>query len=380
MGKAKIDKRILSIIRRQEQMFIRSISLVSVGIAILYISGFIWRSKYYQALGIPASMIEVNFPMVMIPSIHITVFLAQVILSFLGVNYYNFYKRERRARRAKIMGITEPLDLIVDFGLQKNVKLGRQKKNNQVVLYDFLHEYMARPEHKESDWKFDIKEFDKEALQLFPDIPTEIRESFVWYELQILCMDSDELRDAIQDSIGSYPEGSKLFERLNLWFCYGWLILIVSIGIFWSRTALQPLIYAALGVGIGFALAELSQREDRYQFWSMLWISVFLLFVLNAVDGRITARSDIANARLPIATVSTKNGEDEKGFLLASFSHGYFMAPLDPNETYRLIMIEKDEVRTIGFKRISSLIKSIENNDQYLKKLMQKDVDTLSEK
>ena len=164
------------------------------------------------------------------------------------------------------------------------------------------------------------------------------------------------------------------------WFFYGWFILIVSVGIFWSRSALQTIIYAALGVGIGFALAELSQREDRYQFWHMLWISVFILFTLNSVDGHITARSDIANARLPIATVSTKNGEDEKGLLLASFSHGYFMAPLDPNETYRLIMIEKNEVRTIGFKRISSLIKSIENNDQYLKKLMQKDVDTLSEK
>lgn len=377
MGNAKIDKRILSSVRRQERNFIRSISLISVGIAILYVSGFIWRREYYQALGIPASMVEVKFPIVLIPAIHINIFLAQVVLSFLSVKYYNFYKRKRRARRAKLMGITEPLDLIVDFGVQKNVNLGRQKKTNQVVLYDFLREYLERPEQKKSDWKFDIKEFEKEALQIFPDIPTEIRGSFVWYELQILVMDSDELGETIRDSLGYYPEGSKLFERLHSWSLYGWFVLIISIGIFWSRSALQPLIYAVLGVGIGLALAELSRRNDRFQFWHMLWISVILLFALNAIDGYITARADLVNARLPIATFSKRNGEEEKGLLIASFSDCYFMVPLDANDVYRRIKIEKNEVRSISFTTVSWLLKSLEHNDQYLKTLIQKNEDIL---
>ena len=90
MVKAKIDKAILSSVRQKERAFIRSISLISAGIGILYVSGFIWRISYYQKLGIPASMVEIPFPMVLIPKIHITVFLAQVILGFIGASYYEF--------------------------------------------------------------------------------------------------------------------------------------------------------------------------------------------------------------------------------------------------------------------------------------------------
>lgn len=380
MVKAKIDKRILSRVRQKERTFIKSISLISAGIGILYVSGFIWRCSYYQALGIPASMVEVQFPMVLIPKIHITLFLSQVILTFLAFSYHEFYKREKRARRAKLMGIAEPLDIIVDYGIKQHLKSNSPKKTNQVVLYDFLHEYIARPEHKESDWKFDIKEFEKfekEALPLFTDIPPEIRGSFTQYELQLLIMDSDQRSEAIRDSLGSYPEGSKLFERLSLWCVYGWIILIVLMAIFWSHGALKPLIYAALGVGVGFALEKLARSEDRFQFWHMIWISVFLLFALNHFDGSITARADLSNDRLPIATFSKRNGQEEKGLLIASFSDCYFIVPLDANDVFRRIKIEKDEVRSISFTRLSWIRKSIEHNEQYLKALIQKNEDIL---
>lgn len=377
MVKAKIDKAILSSVRQKERAFIRSISLISAGIGILYVSGFIWRISYYQKLGIPASMVEIPFPMVLIPKIHITVFLAQVILGFIGASYYEFYKREKRTRRAKLMGIAEPLDIIVDYGIKQHLKSNSPKKTNQVVLYDFLHEYIARPEHKESDWKFDIKEFEKEVLPLFTDIPPEIRASFTQYELQLLIMDSDQRSETIRDSLGSYPEGSQLFERLNYWSVRASIILIILIGIFWSRDVIQTAFYAALGVGVGLALAKFARGVDRFQFWHMLWISVVLLFLLNGIDGYITARTNLVNVRLPIATFSKRNGQEEKGLLIASFSDCYFMIPLDANDVFRRVKIEKDEVRSISFTRLSWILKSIEHNEQYLKSLIQKNEDIL---
>ena len=379
MEDLKIDNRIIAGVRRQERVFLRNISLISGVIAILYVSGFTWRCAYYHALGIPASMVEVPFPMVLVPRVHVTVFLAQVILTFLAVGYYNFYKREKRANRAKLMGITEPLDLIVNYGLRRSVKSAGKAKTNQVILYDFLREYVVRPDHQESDWRFDIKEFDKEAVELFPDMPPEIRRSFVWYELQLLVLDRGEMAETIRDSLGSYPEGSKLFDKLTSSLVYAWFPMVVLAAMYWSFEILKPILYGALGVGVGLALATFVHREDRYQFWHMLWISVVLLIVLNAIDGHTTARADLKGPNLPIATISTKSGQEQKGLLLASFSDGYFLVPLDANDVYRRIKIQKDEVRSISYTTVSWLLKSLEATKEQLQTHLQKTDEFLNE-
>ena len=306
------------------------------------------------------SMVEIQFPKVLIPTTNIICYISHVILTFLFVSYYGFYRREKRKQRAKKMGIIEPIEIIVDYGLKINEKLKDSSKTNQVALYNYFYEYLARPEHKESDWKFDIKDFEKEALPLFTDIPSEIRGSFILYELKLLAMESEELRETIRDSIGYLPEGSKLFDKIMTWLFYVWIIIILLMGIFWSPNVFQPVLYAILGVGVGFALGKLNRSEDRYQFWHMIWFSVIILFVNSHYDGYLFARSDLLNSRLPIATFSKINGDEEKGILIASFSDCYFIIPSDPNYIFRRIKIEKSDVRSINYITADWLIKEIQ--------------------
>lgn len=363
------NDRILTKVRLQEKYFVRSISLVSIGICILYISGLIWRISYYKYFGIPSSMIEIPFPIVLIPKPNIVCFLFNLIFTYLIFSYHGFYQREKRSQRAKKMSIKGPLKILVDYGFRNNEKFKDSKKSNQDVLYDFFYKYLDRPENKGSDWTFDIKEFQKEALPLFSDIPYEIKESFILYELKLLAMDSVEYRDTISDSIGSLPEGSKIFEKFSICYSCIWIILILIFGIFWAPNLLHTLLCGLIGFGVGIAILKLSKVEKRYQLWHMIWLTVIILFIINHLDGYITARWVVLNSRLPIATFSTKKDENVEGLLIASFSDCYFIIPYEPNDVFRRIKIEKDEVRSISLTNLYLLRKKLEYKKQNLKNL-----------
>lgn len=360
MGQTKTDKRIFGHIQRQERRILRSLSLISVVTAILYACGVVWRTFYYQALGIPVSIIDFPFPIILIPKADLIVFISQGMLSFLAVKYYSFYQQQKRLERAKTMGISQPLDLIVSYAAQNNVKYPNTEKRNTTVLYDFFIEYIKKNKKNKSDWEFDITEFESEALKLFPDLPHQIKDSFVRYELQLLIMDSQELKETIGDSIGSFPRSSKMFDMINNSLLYMWILFCVATAVFLTADILWTLLYAALGVGVGYILAKLSEREDRYQLWHTIWVAVILLIILNAISGYVTAKSNLKNLLFPIATITLTNGTEHNGLLLGSFSDGYVITEVDDNDFYKLRKIHKDAIASVSIQTIGRLLRNLE--------------------
>jgi len=343
-----VNKGILKKVQHKEHEVIKNISWISISISFLYMCGYAWRVAYYGRLGVPVSFIDFNFPEILIPKPRLLAFIAQFLLTFLYAKYHSMYEKEKRLQRANKMGIDRPLNIILDYSQRKNaIESSKAKKTNHEVFYGFLSVYVKEKTENNPDWKFDLEVFGHEVLKLFPDIPNDIEGAFVSYELQLLCMDSKELRETVADSVGASPQSSGVFTKLILYFFYTWVIISIIGIILYGSDALWTLIYSVSGIGLGYALYKITEYEDRFHLWQIIWASIIVAIILSTIDGRITAMSSLKRLALPIVTITRINGNGQKGILLAHFDDGYVIFPYDSNDHHNIMKIHTHQVASV---------------------------------
>jgi len=153
-------------------------------------------------MGVPVSMIDFPFPEILIPKINMIVFILQVFYVVAYEKYYSFFTKSKRLKRAKDMGIEAPLDNLNDYAFQSN--LSSPDKTNYQVIMEFLANYVITNNKDNPQWEFKREEFEDKALDLFQDIPSELKSSFISYSINIYTMDETERDQTLKDVLG-YP-------------------------------------------------------------------------------------------------------------------------------------------------------------------------------
>ena len=377
MTSALTEDRILGHVRKQERNLLRSISWISIGIAILYVCGYMWRVCYYVRLGIPVSFVDFPFPEILIPKPHLFAFMVQALFVIGYESYNKFYIREKRLQRATAMGIDAPLEKLHDYAFQKN--LSSPNKINYEVFVEFLTEYIKANYKDDAQWKFNRDDFDSNALKLFENIPYGLKSSFVSYCLQFFDMDKSKTEQTIKDAVGFPPEGSKIYEKIQivvLWLFISWFIVAIIFGI---PGVLLTTIYMVLGVIVGVFLIKVSKVKARWQMWHSILISIIILVALNGIDGYLTAQYKLKNNGFLLAKIVKTDGKEQIGLLLGSFNDGYILAVSDPNDIYNLRKFHKHSVVSLNYttmrrlnQSMDKLKKQIEENKKELQALNEK--------
>ncbi len=368
------DNKILERVRRQERNLLRSISWISLCIALLYVCGYVWRSWYYARMGIPVSMIDFPFPEILIPKMHLFIFIVYALFVILYESYSNFFIKSKRLHRAKAMGIDAPINKLQDYAFQSNS--GSPDKTNYQVIMEFLANYIATNSKDNPQWQFKRDEFDKKALELCQDIPIELKSSFISYSTKFYCMDETEQNQTIKDVIGWPAEGSKIYEKIQMAIGCLFLLLVIIVVIFIRSQdiidIILSLIYMVMGVLVGCFLVKVSKVEARWQMWHSVLISVMVMLVLNGIDGYVTAGIELKNGNLPIVKIIKTDGDEQKGLLLGSFTDGYIIAFSDPNDCYRHTKIHKQAVESISWITLNLLNTEREKTNKELENLNNK--------
>ena len=376
------DNKILGRVRRQERNLLRSISWISLGIATLYVCGYVWRSCYYNRMGIPVSMIDFPFPEILIPKQNLFVFIVQALLTIAYENYSNFFIKNKRLHRAKAMGIDAPINMLHDYAMRSNS--GSPDKTNYQVIMEFLVNYIATNSKDNPQWQFERVEFDNKALELFQDIPPELKSSFISYSIKFNVMDKTEQNQTIKDALGWPPEGSKIYETIQKVLFWLVPLVVVFAIIIRSQDIILALIYGIIGILIGYYLVKVSKVEARWQMWHSVLISVIVLLVLNGIDGYVIAGAALKTGQLPIVRIIKTDGDEQNGLLLGSFNDGYIIALFEPNDFYRHMKIHKQAIESISWttvymlnkerKKINIELENIKNEMENLKKKMSQEV------
>lgn len=349
------DNEILGLVKRQELNLLKSFSWISLGIAVLYLSGYIWRCAYYTRMNVPVSMIDFPFPEILIPKLPLISFITNAVLLILSEYYSNFHIKTKRSYRAKAMGIDVPIDQVEDYGLQKN--LITPDKTNFEVFYEFSAKYFNEKFKDDSEWKFDKSAFKKEVLKLLNDIPDKLEDAYIDYSLKLLIMATPELDQTLKDVIGFPPQGSKLFEKIIYSFSFFWAILLLISIIQGSQIVICSIIYAILGVFAGLFIVKMSNVEDRSQMWHCVLICLVVILILNGIDGYVTAGTNIKKKYLPVVKIIKTNGDEQEGLLLGSFSDSYIILPFDPNDIYKHTKIHKQAIDSISWTTVNRMNK-----------------------
>ncbi|MFC1782431.1 hypothetical protein ACFL02_02465 [Planctomycetota bacterium] len=303
-------------------------------------------------------MIDFPFPEILIPKINMIVFIVQAFYVIAYEKYYSFFIKSKRLYRAKAMRIDAPIDKLQEYAIQSNSS-STDKTNLQVIM-EFLVNYINTNSKDNPQWKFKREEIDDKALELLPDIPPELKSSFISYSIKMFVMDKTERYQTIKDALGYPAEGSKIYEisqKIIFWLLP--LVFIFAI-IIRSQEMILPFIYMLMGILVGYFLVKVSKVEARWQMWHSVIISVLVLLVLNGIDGYVTANTDLKNVNFPIVKIIKSDGEKQVGVLLGSFTDSYVIIPYEQDEFYRLMKINKQSVESISWTTFYVLNKDIE--------------------
>lgn len=356
------NNKILERVRRHERNLLRNLSWISLGIAILYVCGYVWRSWYYARMGIPVSMIDFPFPEILIPKMHLFIFIVQALFVILYENYSNFFTKSKRSHRAKAMGIDAPINKLQDYAFKSNSD--SPGKTNYQVIMEFLANYIVTNSKDNPQWQFERDDFDKKALELCQDIPTELKSSFISYSIKFYCMDETEQNQTIKDVIGWPAEGSKIYEKIQMAIGLFLLLVVIVVIFIGSQDIIDIIlsfIYMVIGMLVGCFLVKVSKVEARWQMWHSVLMSIIVILALNGIDGYVTAGIELKNGHLPIVKIIKADGDEQKGLLLGSFTDGYIIAFSDPNDCYRHMKIHKQAVESISWTTLNLLNTEREN-------------------
>lgn len=374
------DNQILLKFKKKELLFIRNLGWISLITAGLYITGYIWRSAYYSCLGIDSSMVDYPFPEMLISKQHILTFAISSLFIVASRIFYKSYGNERRKRRARMMGISYPLDELLNYSDKINSHPANVKnEKNRIFLFRLFYKHMLEnnptidksklDEKMLKNYLIDNKNYTSEHfLEYFKDIPENMAKDFIKYSAMMWTTSELERLEIFKDSTGAVPP-PLISEKMRNSILYGGLFLMMLIGLFckfnWDYRL--HLCYSILGMASGFLLSKSYTWEDRYLFWSSSYLVIVLLFYLGSWDGYLTARHDLENLAFPVAEIKQNDGNIQKGLLLATFRESYFILPLpvDPNSAGMRVRIHSHAVSSV---KITSFYQFLKELNEVLKK------------
>lgn len=362
------SNRIIQNIKRQESHLLKSVSWISLGIAVLYMLGYAWRFCFYTRMGVPIDMVDFPFPDILIPKRPVLIVLVNAFVLIASEKYFSFFVKKRREYRSRSMDIDAPLDQLQFYITKKN--FNNPEQTNLNVLFNYLSNYITENSEK-SGWKFFRSEFDEKAKDLFPDVPMELRESLISYAIQLIISDDAEKADIIGDAIGCGPNDSKVYRNVQFVFFILYSCSIIG-AFFWSplRDIFLYMVYALIGVSVGYYIVKVSSVEARWQMWHSVMIVFVVILAINGFDGYITADRSLKGDRATLVKIVEKGGIEHEGFLLSSLNDGYVILELKSLDSYPRLKIHKQAVNTICWREISK--------EKYLKEVFEKKEEDLA--
>jgi len=369
------DSQILNRVRRQERVMLRSISWISLGIALLYVCGYLWRASYYNRLGVPVSIVDFPFPEILVPKMCLVVFLFQALYVVACENYSEFFANISRRKRAKAMGLAALPATVNSYGIRSNSIFA--DKSNYVVVGQFLGDYTRSKAAESPEWRFDMADFENAAAYLFQDAPAELRHAFLVFFVQLAGMDNAQRSEAIGDVVGRRARGAKVYWATQIGAAFILLIVVICAIVLKLISIFLVLLYMAVGIGVGYFLVVMSKVEARWQLWHSVWMAVLVMVAISGIDGCLTARGDLKKQRLPVVKVVKTDGSEQEGLLAGNFNDGYVLIPFTDNAIYGHTKIHKEAVKTISWtsvRKLQAKLEEAKNLAQMLKSKGKQDI------
>jgi hypothetical protein len=295
-----VGRIVLPRVQRTERRLLWSIQYASVGVAVLYLFGYIWRASYYSRLGIPQSLIDFPFPEILVPqSWCIVIFVVSLLGPLVSRKFYDFFTETRRDFVNKTFGTKCSVKEVIQYLGQKSTD--PKYNTNTEAVFGALKEYISERKSNKSDFtKEGLEEFLRTKIE---GLSREMKDSVISFVFRMIVLTDDvRLRDdivkiAAADSDEESPKGYEiptkiywfvqlLFLGLLLFFGFWW-------GYWWNTGAL------ILGNILGVVVYKLSYIENRVQFWSALLICFVTACGVQFVDGQLSAGQHLKEGRFP---------------------------------------------------------------------------------
>jgi len=387
------DRIVLPRVQRAERRLLRNIQYVSIGVAVLYLFGFIWRSSYYSRLGIPQSLIDFPFPEILVPkSLCIVIFIVSILSPFASRKFSDFFVETRRDFVNKTFGLKCPMKEVIQYLGQKSAD-SKYNTNYEAIL-GATTEYISERTLSKND-------FTKEAYdELYNFLRTkivglsrEMKDSVISF-VKIMALEDDVRDDVIKfivaASTGKSPKGYYIPTKIY-WFIQimiaGFLLLS---GFYWGHW--QSLGALILGNILGLAVYRCSYVENRVQFWMVLLICFSAACGVQFGDAQLSAYTDMQEGRFPVVLnlpeiydesqgeIKENQGKYTQGLFLGYFKGKYIFSSIGKFDWPNLIIVDGSHIKELRLVYKLWMKKGFEKSIQQLKSTsdrMTKEVENL---
>jgi hypothetical protein len=347
------DEIVLPKVRKAEQRILRSLPLISVVIASLYLLGYIWRIAYYSRIGVPLAFLEFPFPETLLPqSWCLAIFVVSFLSPLISYRFYDYFVETRRKLIAKSFGVICPLEKLMEFLSQKSDK--SEFSTNAEALAKTIEEYAKEPLAKTGKRDKDYFEgLRKRIIEQFPNVTKDLQDSIFSMVFYLTLLDSEErhkVPNSVSDAVGGvlprgYEVPNKIIWAVSLLYVISGLIF----GYYWQILAI------VLGNLLGWVTYKVSYIEDRVQYWSILWVCVVVACGVQFADGYLLAGRHLKEGRFPVVVSLTLENNEEKSLFgepngytpmifLGSFKGRDVIASRGPFDWQNVIVLNEDRV------------------------------------
>jgi hypothetical protein len=225
------DEIVLPKVRKAEQRILRSLPLISVIIASLYLLGYIWRIAYYSRIGVPLDFLDFPFPETLLPkSWCLIIFVVSFLSPLISYKFYDYFIETRRVVIAKAFGVTYPLERVIEFLGGKCSRSGYS--SNAEALMKTISEYIKeRSTATEQDSKNYVEGLRKRIKDEFADQPKDMQDSIISLVFNLMVLDRDDLRNVsnlVAESAGERPPRGYKVPNKIIWPLF---LFLVAIGV-----------------------------------------------------------------------------------------------------------------------------------------------------
>ena len=383
-GVTKVGDAVITQVRRSERHLLKNLKWISIAVAMLYVLGYVWRSSYYERLGIPHSLLDFPFPEILVPqSFLLIAFASTIVWPFVCRQFYDYFIKARRKAISESIGISCPIQDIISFLGEKNPE--DKNETNIERLLSISVDYIQDIKNKTGKFTNDDYKNLREVLKgKLNGLSEPMKESVINYLIHIISLEKENLRETIDTTVtaaaGMPPEG---FDMPNAVFYFLFIIFVawcLYYGLYWH------IIIILLGHFLGIAVYKLSYVEDRTQFWRILWLCIIIACCIQYFDARMTAVWNLKHGNFPVVlklklndssnTLSSAENERElAGILFGFFKGKYFVASNDKIFGHKLTILDSERVQDMEIIYSRWLEKNIEKSRKELREL----ADRLSE-
>lgn len=374
----KLGERVIEQVRKSERHLLKNIKWISIAVATLYVWGYIWRSSYYDRLGIPHSFLDFPFPEILVPQSWLLIaFAGTIIWPFVCQKFYEYYIKARRQAVSESIGISCPIQDVIEY-LSKTSNNYKEKSNTEVLL-EIVADYFKEIENKKR--KFTNEDFENLVVLLKTELnglSQPMKDSITTYLLHLLSLENEETRKTIDTAIaaaaGLPPKGIEIPNTVLYLVFIIIAVLLLYVGLYWH------IIIILIGNLLGIAVYKLSHMEDRTDFWKMLWVCIIIACGVQHYDARMTAAWKIKHGYFPVVrkvklnnssnNISpANNGGEIVGILLGFFKGKFFVASIDNTVGQKLTILDSERVKDMEITYSRWLEQSGEKARKELRKL-----------